>query len=271
METIAAPKKIWSFVNASSKAGPVNNGDIRRDKGHAVNSYRELATKIAELQFFNRDHLLLFRGEGKDRQNQRKRTSLKPRLFRPDCGKRGNPGPAVLKARLNRLRCGERLLVAGFEERKCPGWQRVRRQRILQWSILQHYQVCDTPLLDVTHSLRIAASFASLDAEPYADHEAFVFVLGIPNLSGAITTSVELGIQIVRLASVCPPQALRPHIQEGYLIGEYPEMGDYEQQSQYKPHEIDFGRRLVAKFRFDPHSFWNDEAFSEGTPASSIP
>ena len=38
---------------------------------------------------------------------------------------------------------------------------RLRRQRILRWSILQHYEICDTPLLDVTQSIRIAASFAS--------------------------------------------------------------------------------------------------------------
>lgn len=37
---------------------------------------------------------------------------------------------------------------------------RLKRQRILHWSILQHYEVSATPLLDVTHSLPIAASFA---------------------------------------------------------------------------------------------------------------
>ena len=45
-------------------------------------------------------------------------------------------------------------------------------------------------------------------------------MLGVPNLSGAITASAEAGLQIVRLSSVCPPSAVRPHIQEGYLLGD---------------------------------------------------
>jgi hypothetical protein len=111
--------------------------------------------------------------------------------------------------------------------------------------------------LDVTHSLRIAASFAS----DGADDEAVVFVLGVPFLSGAITASAEAGLQIVRLSSVCPPAAVRPHIQEGYLLGEYPDMRGFEQKQYYEHHEIDFGRRLVAKFSFDPRTFWSDPMF----------
>jgi hypothetical protein len=109
----------------------------------------------------------------------------------------------------------------------------------------------------VTYSLRIAASFASINAE----NQAFVFVIGVPNLSGAVTASAEAGLQIVRLSSVCPPTALRPHIQEGYLLGEYPEMIGFEQKELYHHYEIDFGRRLVAKFRFDPTTFWSSDAF----------
>ena len=72
---------------------------------------------------------------------------------------------------------------------------RLKRQRILRWSILQHYEICATPLLDVTHSLRIAASFASVSRS----RRAFIFVLGLPNLSGAITASAEAGLQVVHL------------------------------------------------------------------------
>ena len=86
-------------------------------------------------------------------------------------------------------------------------------------------------------------------------------MLGVPNLSGAITASAEAGLQIVRLSSVCPPSAVRPHIQEGYLLGEYPEMAGYEQKANYFPYEIDFGRRLVAKFAFNPATFWKGDNF----------
>ena len=84
----------------------------------------------------------------------------------------------------------------------------------------------------------------------------------MPHISGAVTASAEAGLQIVRLASVCPPSAVRPHIQEGYLLGEYPDLSGTDQKQLYESYEVDFGRRLIAKFRFDPARFWyKSEAF----------
>jgi hypothetical protein len=117
----------------------------------------------------------------------------------------------VLRRRFDLLARAERELVRRYVDHGFLGRENLMRQQILRWSILQHYEVCRTPLLDVTHSLRIAASFAS----DGAGDEAFIFVLGVPNLSGAVTASAEAGLQIVRLSSVCPPAAVRPHIQEG--------------------------------------------------------
>ena len=61
METIGI-QKIWTFSDATA-CHVANNTAIRKGPGHRVNSYLELATKIAELQFMNRDHVLLFRGQ----------------------------------------------------------------------------------------------------------------------------------------------------------------------------------------------------------------
>jgi hypothetical protein len=230
-----------------------------------VRSFLELAKKAAELQFLNRDHVLLFRGQGNDHRNIQGNTTLKPTLFRPEGS--GNPSSGTLIRRFELLTKAERELVTGYTAARLMGHQRLLRHRILRWSILQHYEVCATPLLDVTHSLRIAASFASLGS---AD-SAFVYVLGVPNLSGAITASAEGGLQIVRLSSVCPPSAVRPHIQEGYLLGEYPEMAGYEQKANYFHYEIDFGRRLVAKFRFRPSSFWTSGTFPQVTKKALYP
>jgi hypothetical protein len=217
----------------------------------------DLATKVAELQFLNRDFVLLFRGQSGDFRSTAGNTMLKPTIMR---GTEGEYPPLqdTLRIRYERLRQAEIALVTEYKKRKLPGLDRLRRQQILRWSILQHYEVCATPLLDVTHSLRIAASFGS-SAE--AD-EAFIFVLGVPHISGAVTASAEAGLQIVRLASVCPPSAVRPHIQEGYLLGEYPDLSGTDQKQLYESYEVDFGRRLIAKFRFDPARFWyKSEAF----------
>src|SRR5206468_364868 len=137
----------------------------------------------------------------------------------------------------------EGALIREYMAENLLGVKRLKRHRVLRWAILQHYEVCLTPLLDVTHSLRIAASFASINMPD----KVYLFVLGVPNLSGAVTASAESGLQIIRLSSVCPPSAVRPHIQEGYLLGEYPEMAEFEQKANYFHYEIDFGRRLVAK------------------------
>ncbi|MGY4154937.1 MULTISPECIES: FRG domain-containing protein [unclassified Bradyrhizobium] len=262
METIGS-QKIWSFFDRRG-CQVARNSAVRQGPGHRVGSYLELATKIAELQFLNRDHVLLFRGQGADHRNIKNNSSLKPTLFR---GGRGNPDRATLAERFEALRRAEQILIADYAKAKLLGLERLKRHRILRWSILQHYEVCTTPLLDVTHSIRIAASFASL-AETGA---AFLYVLGVPNLSGAITASAEAGLQIVRLSSVCPPAAVRPHIQEGYLLGEYPEISGTDERENYFPYEMDFGRRLVAKFSFAPASFWKNDNFPQVTRSALYP
>jgi hypothetical protein len=183
-------------------------------------------------------------------------STLRPSIFRPDPGKKSIK-LSSLEQRYDVLHTAEQLLIDQFQTLKRLGRQRVARQRLLRWSILQHYEVCETPLLDVSQSLRIAASFGSEGNS----REAFLFVLAVPNVSGAITASAEAGIQIVRLASVCPPSAIRAHIQEGYLLGEYPDFSSFGQSAHYKPFQVDFGRRLIGKFRFEREALWSDANF----------
>jgi len=259
METIGQ-QEVWSFYDGSHEAKKTQDiTTVRQGVGHKVSSFLQLATKVAELNFRNREHVLLFRGQKGDHRDGKNRTTLKPSVFRPKPPATGIPGAGALTSRFAKLERAGRELARRYDREGYDkeSADRLKKQRILRWSILQHYEVCLTPLLDVTHSLRIAASFACLGATD----EAFVFVLGVPNLSGAITASAEAGLQIVRLSSVCPPVALRPHIQEGYLLGEYPEIGGYDQKELYHAYEIDFGRRLVAKFRFDPRTFWETDTF----------
>lgn len=260
METIGV-QEIWSFYDGSRTAKPAGNTAIRSAPGHQVRSYLDLAIKIAELQFRNQDYVLFFRGQNADHHNAQRNTSLKPTLFRPELGQRANPNRDVLIKRFEALELAEKVLVEQYNVRRgtynLVGIDRLQKHRILRWSILQHYEVCPTPLLDVTQSARIAASFATHDNSG----RAYLYVLGVPNLSGAVTASAEAGLQIVRLSSVCPPSAMRPHIQEGYLLGEYPDLYGYDQKANYFPYEIDFGRRLVAKFWFNPATFWKNDNF----------
>jgi hypothetical protein len=249
-------QEIWSYFDSEPEVRKATNPTIRRGCGHEVSSYAELAQKVAELQFLNREHVLLFRGQATDYRSSRSSSLLKPSCFRLNAGK--EPTPNILQARFEILNNAERELSSLFSGRKYLGADQIKRHRSIRWAILQHYEVCATPLLDVSQSLRIGASFASVDAK---NSKVYLFVFGVPNLSGAITSSSEAGLQIIRLPSACPPVAVRPHFQEGYLLGEYPEIADYDQHSQYSYHEMDFGRRLLAKFCFDPERLWNNPNF----------
>jgi hypothetical protein len=265
MEKIGNQKIFSYFDSCGDHAREATNQTIRAGVGHTVRSYIELAKKIAELQFLNRDQVLLFRGQKADFLTAKGNSLLKPSIFRP-CNNRA-PSSTILANRFRDLKEAESELTKRYTAERFLGRQRLQRQRILRWAILQHYRVCDTPLLDVTTSLRIAASFASLDASG----RAYVFVFGVPNIGGSVTASSEAGLEIVRLSSVCPPNAVRPHIQEGYLLGEYPEIADFEETSKYSHYEMDFGRRLMAKFQLDLTLFWKNPDYPCATTEALYP
>ncbi|TNJ39599.1 FRG domain-containing protein [Phaeobacter sp. B1627] len=227
---------------------------IRKSEAIQVQSYLELANKIAEIQYLNPEYVLVFRGQAHDYRDEDNLSSIRPGIFR---GRDRVVGRSPIEARFSRLHRAERLLIDHWQQAPIAGNERIKKYRILRWSILQHYEICETPLLDVTYSLRVAASFASLQD----GGDGYVFALGVPNISGTITTDMEAGLQVVRLSSVCPPQARRPHIQEGYLLGEYPDISVYTEKQNYSLFEVDFGRRLLAKFKFDKKSFWSRNTF----------
>jgi hypothetical protein len=268
METVGQ-QSLWSFREGASKVTRMSCMDVRKSEGVAILSYLDLAEKIAELQFMNRDLVLMFRGQSHDHRNKSGNTTLKPSIFRPELRSHVLSQKAI-RSRYDKLIAAEGALISLYSQAGIPGSVRLRRQRILRWSILQHYEIVETPLLDVTHSLRIAASFATIAAQKKYEQNAYVFVLGIPNLSGAITASADVGIQMIRLSSICPPSSIRPHIQEGYLLGEYPEMVSVDQTHNYQPYEIDFGRRLVAKFKFNFIDIWASNLNFQPIPEEAL-
>jgi hypothetical protein len=98
-------QKIWSFFDHAARSRPAANPTIRRGAGHRVQTYFELAKKVAELQFLNRDHVLLFRGQHKDHLSTKGNSTLKAKVFRPSGSK--VPTPRVLENRFAKLRQAE--------------------------------------------------------------------------------------------------------------------------------------------------------------------
>lgn len=250
--------KVWGFFDDETKEAKELAPDrVRKGFGHTVESYLDLAARIAHLQYHNPDYVLLFRGQGTDYKSKDGFSLLKASIFRL-ASERRLPTEEMIEKRFKRLERAERALLDIYLQSGLPDEQDLRRYRILRWAILQHYEICLTPLLDVTQSLRIAAAFACLNNR---STQGYVYAFGVPNISGGITTSAEAGLQIVRLASACPPSASRPHLQEGFLLAQYPDISTTTQSLEYKYLEMDFGRRLIAKFKLNPQSFWGSNTF----------
>jgi hypothetical protein len=231
---------------------------VFRAKPFEVSTFRGLVEHVAKLAYANRDELLFFRGQDKDYQSRAGGTTLYPAIYRGDV-----VPTRELRHRFELLDQSSRLLVDRFKGAKVAGYAELRQKRYIQWSILQHYEVAATPLLDLTHSLRVACSFAQLSS---TDPTCYVYVLGLPYVTNRITINSEHDVVNIRLLSICPPAALRPYFQEGYLAGTADVTTEFETKT-----ELDFRNRLVAKFAIPrAQSFWG-RGFNQLPKAALFP
>ena len=236
--------KMWCHL--SSESGErYTNRQIRQSEPTKAASFWGLVPFVARIANHNPDFGLFFRGQANDFKLKSGLSSFYPTIFR-NSGQRLSEGS--LKKRFDKLDHCSKLLLTKLDSLKIDGIVKLKKFPELQWSILQHYGVCDTPLLDLTHSLRVAASFA-LNA---ASEKAYVFVFALPYPQGTITYSTEDELLNIRLLSASPSEALRPHFQEGYLVGTFPARVDRKHPS------FDLGVRLIAKIELETKDFWGE-------------
>jgi hypothetical protein len=218
--------------------------DLEKADPFPVNTYRQLVEQVAKLAYLNKDYLLFFRGQSLDFKNRSGASTFYPSIYRGDY-----LTERELKERFRILEHAARSIRELFAKNNVEGEDELRWKRYVQWSILQHYEICATPLLDFTHSLRVACSFAQLDPK---SPNAFVYVFGLPYVMNRISHNSEHDIVNVRLLSICPPDALRPYFQEGYLAGTEDILSEYDRKT-----DLDFNRRLIAKFQIPTErNFW---------------
>lgn len=224
--------------------------DVASTEPLLVETFIELVKKIATLSFHNKDHLLFFRGQKRDHLNRKNNSSFYPSIYRTNNGE--NLSKELLSIRFKTLEQASNLLVKKFQEHNITeSYSELKKRKLIQWSILQHYEVCYTPLLDLTQSLRVACSFALKKNPEYG----YIFVFGLPYITNRITNNSEQDIVNIRLINICPPQALRPYFQEGFLVGTPDIMNEYDDRT-----ELDFKRRLIAKFKIpNSKAFWSDQ------------
>jgi len=223
----------------------IGGDTVAKAEAFPIGNFRSLVEHIARLSYMNKDHLLFFRGQSRDFRNKANSSTIYPSLYRGERVTRDqlDLGVSLLESAAARL-CDL------FENEGIEGHRDVRRRRYIQWSILQHYEVCATPLLDLTHSLRVACSFAFHNID---DVNPYVFVFGLPYVTNRISINSEHDLVNVRLLSICPPEALRPFFQEGYLAGTDEILLNFDSKN-----ELDFNNRLIAKFQLSGgrQEFW---------------
>ena len=240
------------IVNSSSESVPTPDYVLSNRDGHPVNSYVELLTKVASLNYYNPRFQLLFRGQSQDfKMGEKISTSnLYPSILR-GFSPRSQKRREALDNEFKLLIEAERLLIEHIKHRDLAANQVVR------WAILQHYEVCKTPLLDVTASLQSALAFAVGER-----NSGWLYVLGFPPLTGGVSVSIEAKTQVINLCQICPPEALRLHFQEGLLVSDYPEVRSREQShGQQGMRGNNFAARLLTKFKLQNCLEWQSEGF----------
>lgn len=242
--------RVWAYIRGQRRPQYVIADDIRRDigRGHDVQTFQELVSKTAQLCFRNRKWYLLYRGQGADYHTQRGTVSLYPAIYRDE------PGKTLLHAQTQRVRfltLSQKvdILLSGYTSHfrsQTREFNRVRKHAELPWAILQHYERAATPYLDFSASLRVAASFATERTT-----SGFIYVIAVPYPSGTITHVVDVDVKLVRLQSACPPNAKRPHFQEGYMLGSC-----YVDSLENRANQ-NASRRLITKFHIPrKRTFW---------------
>ena len=104
----------------------------------------------------------------------------------------------------------------------------------------------------ITHVIALACSFAQLAG---IDPTCYVYVLGFPYPTNRISINSEEDLVNIRLLSICPPDALRPCFQKGYMAGTADATSNFETKT-----ELDFRNPLIAKFAIPrAKSFWRSE------------
>ena len=247
----------FSHVNLQKKAKPTIYtdwakptiiDDILKSAPLVVETYDELVRNVAQIHHRNRNFTLFYRGQFSDHKEVGK-TVIMPSIYR----KKAEETKLPLKENFKILAEYSAALIEKLNERekRLAGTTMLNKYPEIAWSILQHYEVCSTPLLDLSHSLHVACSFAF---DRNKEKTGIIYVLGMPYATDAIGYNSYEELVNIRLLSVCPPQAHRPFFQEGYLAGPFP---NYKLDVPSRIKQFDFGRRLIAKFEIPiDKKFW---------------
>ncbi|WP_455490045.1 FRG domain-containing protein [Granulicatella sp.] len=238
-------KKIRDKYDSISKIQYVRDvNSFVRSNTIKVETFHDLIMEIAELSYKNPDVMLFYRGQNHN-YLKKKYFTLYPSIYRSnDINFDFNVLDKSADRLIKEIECNGRIDSDELRE--------IKKIKLLQYSILQHYGVCKTPLLDVTQSIKVACSFAILDNK---NDIGYIYILGLPYITGRISVDSEDYITNVRLLSISCSSSKRPFFQEGYLV-----QTEFTSSDDIEKGELDFNRRIVAIYEFrNNDEFWGLE------------
>lgn len=220
----------------------VTPGNILLSGPTDVYSYRELLECNAEVASLNTRYSIFYRGQAADYFNQHGRVSIQPSIYR---GTRRDR-PEELEMRFKKLDDMVGCLRRACSKSEFPELVDKLERTVNCWAIIQHYGLFDTPLVDVSQSLRVACAFAldGMKGELVAEEGPVVYAVALPFAAGPLTLDDNEELYLMKLDALMPSLALRPFMQESYLVGD--EMisrgvGDIA--------NADLRKRVIASFR----------------------
>ncbi|WP_160144137.1 FRG domain-containing protein [Chryseolinea soli] len=228
--------------------GKTSVAQIRTSSGYPVATFRQLLDEVAFVTINNRNFEMFFRGQREDHKDRLKKTKIYPSIFRPLPGKKAVTRSLLEKRHyeLHALINGARADQGLIEKYSNDPFISFDEFHIAQF---QHYGIVETPFIDITQSLRVAASFALRNSQ-----EGYLYVFGLPYPNGSISHFIDQQIVLVKLQNVSPVDAYRPRYQEGYLVGKFPITASKEAGDN-------LARRMIAKFKLENSNgkFWDPD------------
>jgi len=280
LESVYGPKSFRSFhrnkgFSTSLKSEQQSPEEIWNDPLQA-SRYEELLEIVSFLSVMNKRQSLFFRGQGAHFEPV-------PAIFRQHwtslSGIKHDLNPTALQSIWRYLTTR----IPSIVDEVCsqfpmprPATLKMFREAV--WAIAQHYSLWPTPLIDVTPNLRVATSFALWTG----GDEGNLYVVALPPSTNSVTYDADQHVVLARLQAVCPPEANRPHFQDGYLADRFPFEGPTPNRVDHRPREVsNLRRRLVARIQLknekragvdEPcrRSFWNSD-FPPMSAASLTP
>lgn len=222
---------------------------IRASEGYKVTSFRQLMDEVAYVTINNRNYEMFYRGQEIDFKNnqaiyykeRKAKSTIFPSICRPEKNDDGSYKYSIKKTQIKEryenlskmIDIVKRDMSNYFDE--------------YYYSLFQHYEILPTPFIDITQSLRVAATFSLKKSQT-----GYLYVFGLPYPNQSISYYSDLGIVLIKLQNVIQINAPRPRYQEGFLVGKYP-------IRPTKTNEDDLANRMVAKFLIDNTTgdFWD--------------